>query len=1319
MLGQQLGQFFEGLSQFFEGFRQPYRRFLNEWRNSGHRECVNCIVIHGDQLYSGSSDRDVRVWSLDHHSCTRILRAHTEEVRSLVVMPLATPRVASASADKHIILWPVCPPTDQGAAQHEDGDVHVAEAVRAASATLLHGHTDGVRELIFDADELFLYSCADDGEVRQWDVENVQDWSCVRSFRANDYPVSTMVTTFGRLVSVCGDVVIRVWQPWSRYLPNDPLGPAGGDRLALAGDEDTQATPIAQLSRVHVMYVTCIVADNRYVCSGDNSGVIIVWDLAGDLQQVERRILNQHSNAVQCLQLLNRDSEQAAEQGVHSAPSPILCSGSKDCSVRLWRVDTGECYGVYSLDAQVQCMNLDLVYSNAHGRFHKLDASQNTTEAQEMRRVHRLERVLLCGTQDGDVSVLRIAERPFQDGQEMAEPMRIFPRTSRDSSRAGVTALALMDNPDHDRVTLFASMEDGNIESFHVNEPIEAGRPAENVHEHEHQDDGQNRRQLLRQNSATSVGPRCNSEKETMPVHLKGLLQMCIEALQRIVAVSALNSEKRSSLSDWCTVLELLKDRHQASVEIVTGAVADTPTAQELMHGIAPYIVALFLVLFVLHRRYAFLYKLKAFIDRGKIARATYPSLKWMPLTFVKVLEYTIWMASTVLFMPVLTALLPGDTGKMSWTTFYCRLVPIGMYVAFASRIQFVQDKLEFLHPGFIFFRWGFKDCHKAADESCALMSPARNGMEVVLFQVSALYAFFATVNLFDDKEDLNLPTLYLLCSLSIGMLVLALTVPAYANRTVNRLNQILHVITLVSNIHHAISTQRKLKPGQMKTLPMRPICFSCLAAVCTPIAVYQLNKLIVYLLARMRKRDAPSAEEQNAETPYVMFEKPLAMLSCNDAEVLLAELQFLRGHCKNAERRRALLCQNAVKGLTDLIIRYRDKLRTRRDAAAEQVLSSALRVLSNLALCSDVVPSGRERILNAAEGRFLKVLMAFVGPLPDDMPAGRLDYRNLAELPAPPPGYIRPLGELQQSASRLLMTISYRVDESKVTMMDRGAYHVLEAIVHFAAEKVLRGESDTFRTLERYAGPMKYATLASAFKWLNTFARTCRANVPGAENTKLAIVEGSWMVGPILQIADYTREEYESAARNEDYREFYELRKEAVIFASNINDDTERPRVKHEITMCMINVHRVHLTLTRLLSTEDRELQRLAANGIDTLCEVQDACEPVARCLHRAQDAIIAAIQREAPVQDFVNRMVNAIRHIHDTMGRSDSLRKLEDELSRVQQGWRGRDAENVAPDAVLMRRDRAAEVDLHRDAGGFYGQRPPDPRAAIFGQW
>eukprot|EP00038_Savillea_parva_P005569 m.159088 g.159088 ORF g.159088 m.159088 type:complete len:482 (+) comp11740_c0_seq1:1112-2557(+) len=208
---------------------EAYATNLIESRFLGQHDYGVTALALGPQgeIYSGSLDRTIAVWSADGRKILRRFQGHSGGVRALAVAPCGT--VYSGSHDKTICAWH--PTTGQLLRTYE-------------------GHTGGVRALAVAADGT-LYSGGMDRSVIVWGADGTPKRTLVGHSNA---VLALAVTPSGELISGSWDHSIRVWCPTTGACIKELIGHDDAIR-ALTVDAD------------------------GHVYSASEDRVINVWDL--------------------------------------------------------------------------------------------------------------------------------------------------------------------------------------------------------------------------------------------------------------------------------------------------------------------------------------------------------------------------------------------------------------------------------------------------------------------------------------------------------------------------------------------------------------------------------------------------------------------------------------------------------------------------------------------------------------------------------------------------------------------------------------------------------------------------------------------------------------------------------------------------------------------------------------------------------------------------------------------------------------------------------------------------------------------------------
>ena len=125
---------------------------------SGHRERVTCVTCAANTLFTGSTDRTVRVWSLmQGGTCTAVLRGHTDSVTCLAADSIANWLVSGAH-DGSLRVWHI--------------PAQVCVAVFGGTRASVGGRPSAVfpRCLVMDEERAVVYCGLQTGELQLWNL---------------------------------------------------------------------------------------------------------------------------------------------------------------------------------------------------------------------------------------------------------------------------------------------------------------------------------------------------------------------------------------------------------------------------------------------------------------------------------------------------------------------------------------------------------------------------------------------------------------------------------------------------------------------------------------------------------------------------------------------------------------------------------------------------------------------------------------------------------------------------------------------------------------------------------------------------------------------------------------------------------------------------------------------------------------------------------------------------------------------------------------------------------------------------------------------
>lgn len=76
------------------------------WTLAGHGAIMDCLMIHGNLLFTGAHDGMVTAWSLDNGQCVGVLQGHTTPVWSMTVHQDGT-LLATGASGGSMKIWDI------------------------------------------------------------------------------------------------------------------------------------------------------------------------------------------------------------------------------------------------------------------------------------------------------------------------------------------------------------------------------------------------------------------------------------------------------------------------------------------------------------------------------------------------------------------------------------------------------------------------------------------------------------------------------------------------------------------------------------------------------------------------------------------------------------------------------------------------------------------------------------------------------------------------------------------------------------------------------------------------------------------------------------------------------------------------------------------------------------------------------------------------------------------------------------------------------------------------------------------------------------
>nr|XP_043618411.1 protein JINGUBANG-like [Erigeron canadensis] len=289
----------------------------------GNNSYISSLVINGKSLYIGSSNKEIQMWKrdrlrseFDHENVSDGMTITGKgAVKSLVS---SVDKIFSAHQDHKIRVWKV---NENETHQHKliqlatlptfsDRTLKLlipknhVQVSRHKKSTWVH-HDDTVSALAMSRDNLLLYSVSWDRTLKIW---RTTDFKCLESVaNAHDDAINALaVSSNGDVYTGSTDKKIKYWRK------------STGENHSLVTTLKKHKSGINALA---------LSTNENFLYSGASDRCIMVWEKSDEDNMVEIDTLRGHAKSIMCL----------------SVVSDLLCSGSADETIRIWR-GIDKCY---------------------------------------------------------------------------------------------------------------------------------------------------------------------------------------------------------------------------------------------------------------------------------------------------------------------------------------------------------------------------------------------------------------------------------------------------------------------------------------------------------------------------------------------------------------------------------------------------------------------------------------------------------------------------------------------------------------------------------------------------------------------------------------------------------------------------------------------------------------------------------------------------------------------------------------------------------------------------------------------------------------
>ncbi|QCD90564.1 protein JINGUBANG [Vigna unguiculata] len=322
-----------------------------------HSSPISSLVLHGKLLYSAASSGEVKTCSRDPFTLQTDINTNTNTNTNVVVVATTNAPIKSlivyhdtlftAHQDHKIRVWKADQPTKCIATLPTLHDrvsklfssKNYVEVRRHKKRTWVH-HVDAVSTLALSHDGSLLYSASWDRTFKIW---RTSDFKCLESVQnAHEDAINSLVlSNDGAVYTGSADTKIKMWKKRE-----------GEKKHSLVGTLEKHKSAVNALA---------LSEDGSVLYSGACDRSILVWE-SDDNNMVVVGALRGHTKAILCLVVM----------------ADLVCSGSADNSVRVWRKEIGKGYSCLAVleghRRPVKCLAM-AVDSNTGGGPHEDDRS--------------------------------------------------------------------------------------------------------------------------------------------------------------------------------------------------------------------------------------------------------------------------------------------------------------------------------------------------------------------------------------------------------------------------------------------------------------------------------------------------------------------------------------------------------------------------------------------------------------------------------------------------------------------------------------------------------------------------------------------------------------------------------------------------------------------------------------------------------------------------------------------------------------------------------------------------------------------------------
>jgi WD40 repeat protein len=281
-----------------------------------HTGAIGSIAVQGDNFFSSSADKKIKIWDRHTHTCLATLEEHKARVNSIV--PHGN-LLFSSSDDGEIKMWDLIQRTCVGSLEGPVGSVSAIApaqdnmlifgsskgAIQICDRTTtpfsykatLTGHQNKVTSLVIQGNVLF--SSSADQTIKRWDLTTHE---CTGTIKGHTGPVLCIAVQGNLLFSGSLDKTVKIWDLSSMpikcaavlqghgravtsiALQNGLLFSSSADKTIKIWDLTTHNCTATL--KGHFDLVLSVVPQGEKLFSSSNGGTINIWDFATSHTQI-------------------------------------------------------------------------------------------------------------------------------------------------------------------------------------------------------------------------------------------------------------------------------------------------------------------------------------------------------------------------------------------------------------------------------------------------------------------------------------------------------------------------------------------------------------------------------------------------------------------------------------------------------------------------------------------------------------------------------------------------------------------------------------------------------------------------------------------------------------------------------------------------------------------------------------------------------------------------------------------------------------------------------------------------------------------------